>query len=86
MIMDLDGIHAQIYLECWVYYHRHCMASDLACCIAEGQYGSCTGVGRVLRSDECVSVVAGEHGGELVYDVRGSACWITSVGADRTFM
>jgi hypothetical protein len=76
MIMDLDGIHPQIYLECWVYYHRHCtMASDLACCVAEGQYGSCAGVGRVLGSDGCVSVDTGEHGGELVYDVRGSVCY-----------
>ena len=74
MITNLDGIHAQIYLERWVYHHRRCVASDLACCVAAGQHGGCAGVGGVLRGDGRVSVVAGEHGGEPDYDVRGSAC------------
>lgn len=74
MITDPDGIYAQVYMESRVSCRRRCLASDLACCVAAGQYGGCAGVGRVLRSDGCVSVVAGEHDGELDLDVSSLAC------------
>jgi hypothetical protein len=61
------------------------MALDLARRVAAGEYGCCIGMGCVLRSDGCFSVVAGEHGRKLGYDVRDLGCWSTLVCTNDVF-
>ncbi len=62
------------------------MALDLARRVTTGKYGCCISMGCILRSNGRFSVVAGEHGRKLDYDVRNLECWTTFVCTNDVFV